>query len=166
MKLQHELPFQNASARPVDFNLAPQFLAKVLVIYEDYNTGIRAKYRYEELTRHIEPESKELSMWKTDHLSHKGIRNLATLEASEAHLVIVSVSGEETLSEPTREWLSDWLARSDKQTYALLALVDVTETLDGDAPTVGELRHAIGGSSVRFFCELAEPTPAFTTWRD
>ena len=68
---------------------------KIVIAYENFAAGIRAKKMLERLTSELQPDFQINSdVWKFEMLGHRRLREQATTEASEADMIVVSARGE------------------------------------------------------------------------
>jgi hypothetical protein len=101
---------------------APVF--SVVLVFEDFSTGKRAKRAYDFLAANLTHEWHVVSqMWKFEVLSIPELREMAAKDAAMANLIIVSSRGDRELPAPVKDWIEMWLGyRGDA--VALLALFD------------------------------------------
>lgn len=99
---------------------------KVLLIYEDAETGLRAQ-RSLALVQEKggQEESLRVRLWRRDLLRTEWLREQATLEAVAADVIIVSLHGGGEVPEEIRGWLSSWLGRKTDRPCALGVLLDL-----------------------------------------
>jgi hypothetical protein len=98
----------------------------VVIIYEDFGTGKRAKngldYVAEELGNDLEFRH---SMWRLDILQDPKLNILAASALAQADLLIISVHGERQLPTKIRALIDERLAQSANHQCALVALFEV-----------------------------------------
>ena len=101
---------------------APAF--GVVLVFEDFNTGKRAKRAYDFLAASLTQEWQVISqMWKFEVLSIPELREMAAKDAAMANLIIVSSRGDRELPAHVKDWIEMWLGyRGDA--VALVALFD------------------------------------------
>ena len=107
---------------------------KAVLIYENFATGVRARWFCERLVRALDITLEE-QMWSFDVLGIREARNAAASAAKKANVVIVSVLGHTDLPSTIRAWLDMWLWLLDKQNPALVALFD-----SSTPPNIGSIR--------------------------
>lgn len=113
---------------PGFLNLENKQTINVVMVYEDYATGLRAKRLYDNLCRQLEPECEvNQSMWKFEVLAVPRLGTVAAEEAAEADMVIISLSGESELPGRVKDWLETWVGEKAGQSSALVALFDGIE---------------------------------------
>jgi hypothetical protein len=131
---------------------------KVLLLYEDAETGLRAKRSVAALHGQGDVDaSVETRLWRLDLLSTAWLREQAAAEAVDADVIIVSLHGDDELPEAMREWLSLWLERKANRPYALGVLLDAGPVREDHAPQVAgylETVATVGGADLLWgFCE-------------
>jgi len=101
---------------------APVF--SVVSVFEDFNTGKRARRAYEFLAANLTHEWQLISqMWKSELLAIPELREMAAKDAATANLIIVSCRGDRELPAHVKGWIEMWLGcRGDA--VALVALFD------------------------------------------
>ncbi len=96
---------------------------KTVLIYEDFDAGLLARWFSKRLVCTLDSTLKE-QMWNFDVLRIRDVRNAAASAARKADVVILSVSGHTELPVRIRAWLDLWLWLLDKEHPALVALFD------------------------------------------
>jgi hypothetical protein len=101
---------------------APVF--SVVLAFEDFNTGKRAKRAYDFLAANLTHDWQVTNqMWKFEMLSIPELREIAAKDAAMANLIIVSSRGDRELPVDVKDWVEMWLGyRGDA--VALVALFD------------------------------------------
>ena len=106
-------------------NQSPPTPFKVLIMYEDFGTGKRAKkgldYVAEELGNDFEFRH---SMWRLDILQDPKLNILAAPALAEADLLIISLRGEGQIPAKIRVLIDTWLAEKANRDCALVALFE------------------------------------------
>src|SRR5260370_31049807 len=101
----------------------------VLIMYEDFGTGERAKkgldYVVEELGNDLEFRH---SMWRLDILQDPKLNVLAAPALAEADLLIISLRGEGQLPAKIRALIDERLAQTVNHECALVALFEGSAT--------------------------------------
>jgi hypothetical protein len=106
---------------PADMAAIPAF--KVVIAYEDFETGKHAKRACDFLAGKLGPDCRfSDQMWKFDVLSIPKLREIAAADASAADIVVISCRSDE-LPTHVRDWLELWLACPGTP-LALVALFD------------------------------------------
>ena len=129
----------------------------VVIVYEDYATGLRAKRLHDNLCRQLEPECEvNQSMWKFDVLSSPRLGAVAAEEATEADLILVSMHGDGELPREVKDWLETWAAEKTGQNSALVALFDEVEEDESQVDTIQRyLRQIARRGGMSFFADPA-----------
>jgi hypothetical protein len=85
-------------------------MLRVHLIYEDTETGLRAKQAVDRLGEQFNLETGAcLTPWRFDRLWEPTSREQALLEATDADLLLVSAHGEDGLPPAAQAWLERWL---------------------------------------------------------
>ena len=104
----------------LDLGERPTF--KVVVAYEDFEAGKNAKRVYDFLTQNLGGDCEfSNQMWKFDVLSIPRLREVATKDAYEADILMISSRGGQGLAEGAAFWIESWLAQGTRA-IALVAL--------------------------------------------
>ena len=129
----------------------------VVLVYEDYATGLRAKRLYDDLCRQLEPECEvNQSMWKFEVLGMPRLGVVAAEEAAEADMIIISMSGENELPGKVRDWLETWVGEKAGQSSALVALFDEVEEEESQIEAIqSHLRQVARRGGMSFFADPA-----------
>jgi hypothetical protein len=94
---------------------------KVFTVYEDYESGRRAKKVFEILDRGSVVFSFMLNLWKSDILKLPNIRSQVAEETAAADIVIIAAQNSSALTPELSRWLTEWLAIIPRQPRVLLA---------------------------------------------
>jgi hypothetical protein len=99
----------------------PKF--KVVIVYEDFSTGVRAKATMDRVMERLgEGAPFEIKLWWFDILDTPEFRGMAAEDAADADMVIVSAHGRAALPEGLKEWMELWLIRREAGECALVEL--------------------------------------------
>ena len=105
---------------PIDLEGRPMF--KVVVAYEDLETGKNAKRVYDFLTQNLSADYEFCNqMWKFDVLGIPRLREAAAKDAYEADILMISSRGVQRLAEEAKIWIESWLSQGTSA-IALVAL--------------------------------------------
>jgi hypothetical protein len=108
---------------------SPPTRFNVVIMYEDFGTGMRAKkgldYVAEELGNNLEFRH---SMWRLDILQDPKLNVLAAPALAEADLLIISLRGEGQLPAKIRALIAERLAQTVNHECALVALFEGAAT--------------------------------------
>jgi hypothetical protein len=95
---------------PLDLDNRPPF--KVVTAYEDFEMGKHAKHIYDFLTQNLGADCEfSNQMWKFDVLSIPKLREIATKDAFEADILMISSRGGRGLAVGVKAWIESWLAQ-------------------------------------------------------
>jgi len=92
---------------------------RIVIVYENVPTAIRAREMSEQLAVDSECES-----WSFDLLGIAGVREHAALVASEADMIIVAARGDQALPAVVKDWIESWVPVKKSVPGALVALLD------------------------------------------
>lgn len=122
------------------------------MVYEDVETGKRAKETYDFLVSHLGCGCEFVSqMWKFNVLGIPKLEELAIEDAVAADLVIISSHGGNALPPQVLDWMERWMAVGTHNTMALVALFDC-----GHEEAVGvkeQLQDAAKRGGIKFFSQ-------------
>lgn len=105
------------------FRLEAKTPFNVVIAYEDFAAARRAKRLYESLLRALGDElAFDLSLWRFEVLALPRLREVATQQAAEANMVIVSTSAERDLGREVKQWLETGLKQRENFPTSLVAL--------------------------------------------
>ena len=84
----------------------------VLVVYEDFGTGLRARRALDQTAQQLTVEADlQVNMWSFGLLRAPALYEQAANEAAEADIVFVSAHGPDELPASLKLWVQRWLAR-------------------------------------------------------
>jgi hypothetical protein len=110
---------------------APVF--SVVLVFEDFSTGKRAKRAYDFLAANLTHEWHVVSqMWKFEVLGIPELREMAAKDAAMANLIIVSSRGDRELPAHVKDWIETWLGYRG-EAVAIVALFDSPPERAGQA---------------------------------
>jgi hypothetical protein len=113
------------SASDGQYFALPSSSIKVLMLYDDLATGHRVMRVFDSLLHHCGGEvGFHSDMWKFDTLRWPCIRTLATEDACNADVIIISGHGFSEFSEDLKLWMQAWTGLRSRQPGALVLLVD------------------------------------------
>ena len=144
---------------PPAFGEAPGALS-VLLVYEDFTTGLQARLAFERVERRFESAADfKVDLWKLALLREPALLEEAVTEAARADLVFLSVHGRGgRLPALAHGWLGRWFERCFGRPCALVVLL---EALAGTAPAMNpasdSLRAAALAAGVDMFLCTAPP---------
>jgi hypothetical protein len=119
MKSSHRLAISVPEGRPI------KPLVKAVLIYENFASGVRARWFCEKFVRLLDVRLEETN-WSFDALGISEIRVAAAGAARKADVVMLSVSGRKKLPGIVKTWLDMWLWLLDSEDPAFVALFDAS----------------------------------------
>jgi hypothetical protein len=135
-------------------NDIPDF--KLVVVYDDFVSGIRARDFSDRLAARLEPEFKFSSdLWKFDFLVGRVLREQAAAAAAEADIIIVSADAATVLPGHVKSWMDGWLPQQHHRPSILIALIHQEEDRPCEQPSVlcAYLRQIAEAAGMDFFCK-------------
>ncbi len=128
------------------------FVFRIVIAYENFDAGTRATMMTERLAAQLPPEIGLVTdAWKFELIGDPHLRELARKSATEADMLIISVTGNE-LPADISEWLEYWAFRERNQPVALVALHNLEpQTLDESPPLRTYLRRVADREDMHFF---------------
>lgn len=146
----------------MDFELCLNQIAKaaadelgapeVVIVYEDFSTGLRAKQLFDQIFQRIESSRYHLNMWKFSVLHLNALRTQAIHDAASAAILCVAAQGNGDLPPSIYDWAHQWSHSSGPHPYALVALLERVQELDGtDNAYVRCLRQMAQKKEADFF---------------
>lgn len=104
----------------------PAGALKVVLVYEDFETGLTARHTLNGIVEAFEMEADfQINLWRFDLFADPAVRLEAVDEANNADLVLVSVRGYQELPAGARLWFEEWFARQRSHDPALVLLLDL-----------------------------------------
>ena len=143
----------NEAASPLD----AEARCGVVIVYDDAPAGKYALHTLEGVTHQLSGSiALYPSLWRFDLLEDPDWRAVATAEAVQAGLVVISTSSKAELPTAVRDWVQGWLGQSRGTDAALAALLGPADDPDAaDSPRIQFLRSAAEAAGLGFFA----PTP-------
>jgi hypothetical protein len=130
---------------------------KIVIAYENFAAGIRAKKMLERLASELQPDFQINSdVWEFEMLGHRRLREQAATEASEADMIVVSARGDAELPAHVKNWVDGWLPQRRGGLTALVALLDLEEKSSSAQSTCAYLRQVAGKGRMDFFCKAGD----------
>ena len=97
----------------------------VVIMYEDFGTGKRAKKGFDYVAKELGNDLEfRHSMWRLDILQDPKLNILAAPALAEADLLIISLRGERQLPTKIRALIDERLAQTTNHDFALVALFE------------------------------------------
>lgn len=129
-----------------------------LIVYEDSDTGLRAKRCLDLLPANfrLEPQI-TIRLYRIDLLHASLLREQAAIEAAAADVVIVSLHGGTELNPVVGRWMERWLHLKEDRPYALGLLLDPKPASKGNTdPVIGHVQSLFQSTSVDIFYGFCE----------
>jgi len=141
-----------------DLETNPAF--NVLIAYDDFEAGKRAKRTYDFLVENLGGECEFANqMWKFDVLGIPKLREMAASDASEADIIMVSCHAAGELPDELKAWVEIWLGVKCKA-IAMVVLLDCPFGWTAEAQsTRAYLAAAARRGGMEFFCEADGTMP-------
>jgi hypothetical protein len=139
-------------------NEKPSF--RLFIAYEDFATGKKAQSAAENMARSKQPSAGcQTVMWKFDLLRVPGLRALATEDALQADVILLSMHGASGLPGDVKSWISEWLLkkRNHPRALALMLDCDPRETSKARAICAWMRKAARKGRFDLLFCTWFRP---------
>jgi len=141
---------------PIEEDINPSF--KVVMVFEDFATGVRAKATMDRVLETLEAHFPfEIKFWRFDLLELEQFRELAATEAADADMVIVSAHGGPQIPDGFKSWLELWLNRHLSRECALVELLDSQGEGSRPWPIDSLLRIVARKAHLEFFSHNVGP---------
>jgi hypothetical protein len=138
----------------VQMEATPDF--HVVLVYQDFDSGTRAKEFFDRLVHDHEGRFRFLChLWKFDLLQAPELKDQAMLEAVDADMLVIAALGKPELPRAVRDWIERWLRRTTLS-GALVALLAGAET--GKGPVYSYLSQLAAKGRMMFFAREV-PSP-------
>lgn len=132
---------------------------RIVIVHESIVAAARA-LRACDILRESPPDGPllRIDVWNAADLAHGMNRILAAASAAAAEIVIISLSGRDSLPADVARWLDGWLLPDPRPKGSLLVLA-------GDGPSPGAmasialLQRRASDSTIPFLCHPAPATP-------
>jgi hypothetical protein len=133
----------------------------VLVVHEDFGTGLRARRALDQTAQLFAVEADlKVNLWDFGLLREPALYEQAAHEAAEADIVFVSAHGQDELPVSLKLWVQQWLAREGRGPSALVMSLDADA---GDSPSVIQMLEALHSAArlagVDFILHWGESQP-------
>ena len=134
--------------KPMESNLE----IEVVIVYENFAAGIRAKSMLDRLSAALQPEfGINRGLWKFELLDYPQLREQAAIEALKADMIVVSTNGDSDLPEHIKNWIESWLPQKREGLAALIALLDHPQQKTDSWPAYTYLRQVANEGKMDFF---------------
>lgn len=147
----------NTNIANIDTGFAPDEAPKFVLVYEDFESGARAKHFAETLSAKFSDANEySFSLWRCELLEIPQLAAAAAAEAKECDFVILSMAGASVLSRAMRTWVDAWLEDAASTSCGLIALFDPhRSTPRYSAAARHYLRGVVTSAGVAFFSHCA-----------
>jgi len=116
---------------------------QVLVVYEDLETGLRARQALEQTVQRLEATvDVRVNLWRFDLFREPAFLQHAAKE--EADIVFFSTHAQAQLPAAVDSWFREWFARQGDEPRALAVLFDDPGK---EMPTATDIMEALGGAA-------------------
>lgn len=161
MTATKELPESKINAGPSDEYPA----LRVSIIYEDIESGERAKGCLDRIARslNLEADAFALRLWSHDLLAETAVRSAAAHEARDYDIVLISMRYGREPSSVLQTWISEWLkCRCDQPCALAVMLNGEAQNASAASPLLSYLADIAnsGGLDLVFPAGEAPPPPA------
>jgi hypothetical protein len=147
--------YSSTQSRPEDAlgERTPAF--NVVIAYEDFETGKRAKETCDFIVEHLGRDCRFANqMWNFHVLNIPQVRQAAVQDALQADLIVLASHGARELPRGVQDWLEAWLAAGARP----LALVGLFDGCAAAAEKLRALRAGLARVARRARCEFfADP---------
>lgn len=117
---------------------------KIVIAYEDYEAGTRARKMIERLASQLGSEFKTVSDdWKFEMIGDFRLMSHAVQAAAEADMVILAVSEAEELPPYVKQWFEQWAAFKRPDPTALVVLHNLTQVMMDECPSLRSYLQSI-----------------------
>ena len=141
-----------------DIRLETRSNFKVVMLFEDFATGVRAKATTDRVIENLEAHFPfEIKFWRFDLLELLQFCEIATTQAADADMVIVSAHGGPQVPDCIKNWLQLWLNRRLGGACALVELLDTHGDGSGSWPIHSFLQIVARKANLDFFSHSVGP---------
>jgi hypothetical protein len=128
----------------------------VVIAYEDFDTGKRAKETYDFLVSNLGQECRFANqMWKFDVLGIPKLGEMAAKDAVSADIISISCHATHDLSPEVKAWINSWV-QCRSNAIALVGLFGETDAYNDTQNVRGYLAEVARRAGMEFF---AQPNP-------
>ena len=154
---------------PENTGTTTQPILEVLILYEDFATGLRAKCSLDLLLSQCRMETCfRTKIWKVDLLSEPLLREQAAIEAAGSDVILLSVHGRGNVPAAMLDWVSRLLHYKEDRPYAIGLMLDPDVATPAAHNAVrAHLQQVAAAAGVDFFCDFrAAPVPMIESFRE
>jgi len=130
----------------------------VVIVYEDFATGLKAKQLFDQLIMPRDARSKHFfKMWDFSGLRVDSLRSRAVEDAAAADVVCLSLRGKAELPATVKEWAERWRKlRAAHRCTVVVLLEPVDDLFADDSATIGFLRNVAHNANADFLATRTE----------
>ncbi|MHB8520909.1 MAG: hypothetical protein ACYDH9_09130 [Limisphaerales bacterium] len=131
---------------------------EVVVAYEDFATGIRAKKAFDGVLRELGSDlTFNCKLWKFDILRIPQLKEMAADDAAEADMVLIAAHSGSELPAGVKKWIDLWVTRRRPGPRALVSLLDPEEGSPSGRNLVCNYLHQVSERGhMDFFCACTD----------
>jgi hypothetical protein len=144
----------NAPSKADQIDLESHPVFNVVLAYDEYSDGIRAKEFFDALVRdHGELFQFICHLWKFDVLREPHLFEAAARDVFGADMIVLAMRQSQELPGEVKGWIEQWLPSKQADSGALVALLGSQDGHAGSATTVGvTLKQLAERANVQVFC--------------
>lgn len=145
---------------------SPRPHLRVMLMYEDFPTGTRAKDIFDQITDHPELNADfSLDLWRLNLLCDAELNQRAAESAARSDMVVLSTHGRQELAAEVQLWLFHWLQKAGDKPGALVVSLDAAPgELPSENRTLNFLRALAEPAGVDVFAHFGEPAAENDEW--
>ncbi|MBI5773406.1 MAG: hypothetical protein HZA89_06650 [Verrucomicrobia bacterium] len=131
----------------------------VLIVYEDFASGWRAKTICQNLVRECGGDCEfQQTMWKFDALKISRLKDIAAEEAAGADMIIISTQSDSPLAEEVKSWIELWAVEKVPQNRSLVSMsISDASPAGGTGSAHSYLERVAQRAHMDFFAKTVEP---------
>lgn len=137
---------------------------KVVIVYQDFQCGLRAMQLYERLTKQFATDARfQLDLWKSDILGLPTIADSSSDAAVAADLVIFSLTGGSEVPSRLKNWIEKWVDRKSHEAALVALLGQAVLTADEPSSARDYLCNVAKRGRMKFIADSSEEPQDLTT---
>ncbi len=139
--------------------LDPEAKWNVFIAYDDVHAGQHAMRTIKNVERRLDwPETWHPSLWRFDLLEDPDGRVLATADALQADLIVISASSRRDLPASLQDWINACLTQKRGTAAAVVAMLGPEDNPDEpDSPRIQFIKSAAKEAGLDFFMRAGIP---------
>lgn len=129
----------------------------ITIIYEDRETGLRAKRFGDMLNASLGSETRRKpALWRLELIDLPHVTEQLSRDAAASEFLILSLRGDMSFSTAVKQWLESWLDTATPGTTHLVALFDPERSVAAHAESMRcYLREVASEAGIAFFAHCA-----------